>query len=224
MVIGGRPYKENQKGRASETGPSTTPSQVSTLESNQIVSGQTVENTLQLNKQDGGRIDIPLPENAEEEIECSFTTTFNNKYSVTTDSSTSTMVLGSKLTRYGIKNKIFTIRGFYISTSMNTTPYRLYNGYDAVMENISMNLNSLLNTIKNKIGDFQYSIYICDESNIFNNGLIYILNITSEYSLSNGAIGDTASNKIPTWIYTSGGMSIGGGTVVVCVIPYLIFS
>ena len=31
MVIGGRPYKENQKGRASETGPSTTPSQVSTL-------------------------------------------------------------------------------------------------------------------------------------------------------------------------------------------------
>ena len=35
---------------------------MSTIESNQIVSGQTVENTLQLNQQGGGRIDIPLPE------------------------------------------------------------------------------------------------------------------------------------------------------------------
>lgn len=34
---------------------------MSTLESNQIVSGQAVDNTLQLNKQGGGRIDIPLP-------------------------------------------------------------------------------------------------------------------------------------------------------------------
>ena len=41
---------------------STTPSQISTLESNQIVSGQAVDNTLQLNQQGGGRIDIPLPE------------------------------------------------------------------------------------------------------------------------------------------------------------------
>ena len=31
MVIGGCPYKENQKGHASETRPSTTPSQISTL-------------------------------------------------------------------------------------------------------------------------------------------------------------------------------------------------
>ena len=33
MVIGGCPYKENQKGGASETGLSTTPSQVSTIDS-----------------------------------------------------------------------------------------------------------------------------------------------------------------------------------------------
>ena len=45
---------------------STTVSQVSTLQNNQIVSGQTIENTLQLNQQGGGRIDIPLPEGAEQ--------------------------------------------------------------------------------------------------------------------------------------------------------------
>ena len=32
------------------------------MQSNQIISGQTVENTLQLNQQGGGRIDISLPE------------------------------------------------------------------------------------------------------------------------------------------------------------------
>ena len=34
------------------------------MENNQIVSGQAVDNTLQLNKQGGGRIDIPLPESS----------------------------------------------------------------------------------------------------------------------------------------------------------------
>lgn len=194
------------------------------MESNQIVSGQAVDNTLQLNKQGGGRIDIPLPENAEEEIECSFTRTFNNTYSVTTASETSTMLLDSKLTKYSIKNKIFTIKGYYISTSRYTTPYRLSKGYDAIMENISSSLDSLLDTIKEKIGDFQYSLYICDESDIISGTLIYIPSITSDYSLGSSQIGDTASNKTPTWIYTGGGMSIGGGTVRVCVIPYLIFS
>ena len=45
--------------------PSTTLSQISTLQSNQIVSGQAVDNTLQLNQQGGGRIDIPLPETSQ---------------------------------------------------------------------------------------------------------------------------------------------------------------
>ena len=39
MVIGGCPYKENQKGHASETGLSKTPSQVSTLQNGQITEG-----------------------------------------------------------------------------------------------------------------------------------------------------------------------------------------
>ena len=42
---------------------------MSTLQSNQIISGQTVDNTLQLNKQGGGRIDIPLPDNKSDIIE-----------------------------------------------------------------------------------------------------------------------------------------------------------
>lgn len=41
---------------------SKTASRVSTCENNLIVSGQTVDNTLQLNQNGGGRIDIPLPE------------------------------------------------------------------------------------------------------------------------------------------------------------------
>ena len=41
---------------------STTASRVTTCENNTITSGQTVDNTLQLNQQGGGRIDIPLPE------------------------------------------------------------------------------------------------------------------------------------------------------------------
>lgn len=47
---------------------STTVSQMSTLQSNQIISGQTIENTLQLNQQGGGRIDIPLPDMSEKII------------------------------------------------------------------------------------------------------------------------------------------------------------
>ena len=39
------------------------------MQSNQIVSGQAVDNTLQLNQQGGGRIDIPLPDNKSDIIE-----------------------------------------------------------------------------------------------------------------------------------------------------------
>ena len=61
---------------------SATASRVSTLQSNQIISGQAVDNTLQLNKQGGGRIDIPLPESSPttisiEPIEINDTSSFN---------------------------------------------------------------------------------------------------------------------------------------------------
>lgn len=55
---------------------------MSTLQSNQIISGQAVDNTLQLNKQGGGRIDIPLPESSPttisiEPIDINDTSSFN---------------------------------------------------------------------------------------------------------------------------------------------------
>ena len=61
MVIGGCPYKEKQKGGASETGPSTTPSRVATCENGLITGGSFSNGTLTLTKESGDITITGLP-------------------------------------------------------------------------------------------------------------------------------------------------------------------
>ena len=76
MVISGCPYKEKQKDHAPETFPSTTLSQISTLNSqistlqdSVITGGSYSNNTLSLNQASGGSVDINFPETGPSRID-----------------------------------------------------------------------------------------------------------------------------------------------------------
>ena len=147
---------------------------MSTLESNQIVSGQAVDNTLQLNKQGGGRIDIPLPESMgyllgkvrvtadysvpTGTITCSACTSFD-------DNGTQKVYINSNIPIYYTTNNINPPYGVRIT------------GYQILDKTVKTNI---CNTVFKNLPDGTYSVAFCADTN--ENMVVY----TSGYVDSTG--------------------------------------
>ena len=148
---------------------STTPSQISTLQSNQIISGQAVDNTLQLNQQGGGRIDIPLPYYEEVENTVPATIIIYNSGNINLEYSD------------WIQQ---TIAIYYQSGSVSVNFYETEQSVKLKINSVTFNL-SYISTIP--LAHNTHSTTVTNyRQPLFTNEMIYTLNLTGNNHLENG--------------------------------------
>lgn len=195
---------------------SATASRVSTCESNLITSGQTVENTLQLNQQGGGRIDIPLPESEN---------TFNDVSILTKVTATitntlkniGTTTIGSDAFQVS-RPSLYDTKNYYRSTSAENVSIVESGSRNSILFQATLDLTSIhqcFNSLSN-LGDGSYIVTYFVKGQFSNVSISPLPNIARIKILNNSVTVSNCSDICYFLVTTSatGSLTISGIDII----------